>query len=196
MKIRIITLLWIIGCGGFALAGSPVVEKEVVVKPDPEWGSPILGGGVKANAELVDGSLFLVFPFMNTIGEDGTMEGTTVFFEPYVSRGYVGVSLGLGIRHLFSNQTVQDALTNPNPGFFGEGVFVGANVFLDYGQSVSDNDFWQGGIGIEAGTRYLEVRANGYLPITDDQSLGRFSQSTTSTTSSLSSRTILGAPTV
>lgn len=199
MKIRIATLLLVISSGGFTFAGSPVFEKEVVVEPDPEWGGPILGGGVKANAELVDGSLFLVYPFMNTIGDGGTMGGSIAYFEPYLSwgdGGDVGVSLGLGFRHLFSNQSVEDALNNTNPGFFGEGVFVGANLFLDYGQTVSDNEFWQGGIGLEAGTRYVEVRANGYFPITDDQTMGRFSESTSSSRSSSSSRTVLGAPTV
>lgn len=180
-------------------AGTADSEKAVVTSTlDAPWGGPVLGGGIKSNDAFTEGSLFMVYPFLDTLSEGGSMEGTVGYLEPYATwaeSGEVGLSLGLGFRHLFSGQSVADALSVSDPGLFGEGVFVGANLFLDYAQSAFENDFWQGGIGVEAGTRYVEVRGNFYLPFTDDQTIGRFTETEIERRSSDTSRRVFGAPT-
>lgn len=146
------------------------------LQPQEAWGGPILGGGVKTNSEFTEGSLFLVQPFLNTIGEGSTMGGTVFFAEPYgtwAESGELGASFGLGVRHLFSHQSPDEARNNVIPGLLTEGFFVGGNVFLDYANTAADSDFWQLGVGVEAGTRYLEARANYYIPLSDDQTISR-----------------------
>jgi hypothetical protein len=94
------------------------------------WSLPgILGGGVKTTDEYTEGNLFLVLPVYSTIGRDGLLSGDVLFVEPYSSwgeQGEVGASLGLGWRHLFTDQSVT-AITRHDghqAGFFEEGVFV------------------------------------------------------------------------
>ncbi len=139
------------------------------------WSLPgILGGGVKTNDAYVDGSFFLTVPAYSSIGRDGWLAGDVIFIEPYTSwgeQGEVAASLGLGWRHLFSEQRV-DAVTHHDghqAGFLEEGAFIGANLFFDMLDTQYENRFWQLGFGLEAGTRYFEVRANYYLPLSDRQ---------------------------
>lgn len=139
------------------------------------WSLPgIMGGGVKANGVYTDGNLFLTLPAYSSLGRDGWLGGDVLFIEPYSSwgeQGEVAVSLGLGWRHLFSEQRVT-ALTHPDghqAGFFEEGVFIGASLFVDLLDTQFDNRFWQLGFGLEAGTRYVELHANYYLPLSDRQ---------------------------
>lgn len=164
-------------CVTTSFAG-PSEEPEIRTKAvetvglDPALMAPIVGGGVKGNGELTEGNLFFFYPWNNTIGKDGTMEGSLFFLEPYglwVENGEVGASLGFGYRRLFSNQSVSEGMTNTNPGLFGEGVYVGVNAFLDYEVSTRDHNHWQTGFGLELGTRYIEVRGNYYLPISDHE---------------------------
>jgi hypothetical protein len=186
--------------------GGPVAEvssknaKAVLpLEPEAAWGGPILGGGVKGNDEFIEGSLFLVQPLLNTIGAGGTMEGSVLFVEPYVTwgeDGEFGGSLGVGFRHLFSDQSVSDARSNTMAGFLTEGIFVGGNAFLDFAQSQADNEFWQVGFGVEAGTRYLEFRANYYLPLSDDQTISRRTVTETTHRTRTSTSTTAGAPSV
>jgi hypothetical protein len=169
-------------------AGTAAVasSKAVSLAPTAEsatWGGPILGGGIKSNGNFTEGSLFLVQPLINTIDGGATMGGDVLFVEPYMtwgSEGEFGASLGLGYRHLFSEQTQEEAATTTVAGFLTEGFFVGANSFLDFANTRNDSDFWQIGFGVEAGTRYLEVRANYYAPLSDESILDR-RVSTTST---------------
>lgn len=180
-------------------AGTTDSEKAIVTAaPEVPWGGPVLGGGIKTNEAFTEGSLFLFQPLLDSIGENGSMEGTVFFLEPYgtwAESGEVGASLGLGFRHLFSQQSVAEALSTTKPGLFGEGVYAGGNLFLDYGQSAYESDFWQGGVGVEVGTRYIELRGNFYLPFTDDQSLGRFTETDVSSHVNSQSKTVYGAPT-
>jgi len=139
---------------------------------DPIWTAQTLGGGVKSNGEFTDANFFFLYPWNNTIGEDGNMDGSMFFMEAYglwAERGELGASLGLGFRRLFSNQSISEASTDDNPGLLGEGVYVGANAFIDYGNSSNSQDHWQAGFGLELGSRYVEIRGNYYLPTTDDR---------------------------
>jgi hypothetical protein len=139
------------------------------------WSLPgLIGGGLKGNDAYVDGSFFLTVPAWSTLGRDGTLGGDTIFLEPYVSwgeQGEVAVSLGVGWRHLFCGQSLS-AVTHHDghqASFFEEGAYIGANLFVDMLDTQFDNRFWQLGFGVEAGTRYLEARANCYLPLSDRQ---------------------------
>jgi hypothetical protein len=156
------------------LAGPPIKNpKDVVVESHPMYLGTITGG-VKTSDEYTEGNFSIVAPVWSTLGVDATLSGDVVYLEPYTSwgeRGEVAASLGLGWRHLFGNQSVsvlkqKDA---SQAGFFDEGVFVGANLFLDMMDTEADNQFWQLGVGLEVGTRYVEVRGNYYIPLSDKQ---------------------------
>jgi hypothetical protein len=165
------------------------------VLPEAPWGAPIIGGGAKGNGELVEGSFFLVQPLINTVGTGSTMEGSVLFVEPYVTwgeGGEFGGSIGAGFRHLFSDQSVSDARSSTIAGLLSEGFYVGANAFLDYANSRADTDFWQIGLGLEAGTRYVTLRANYYIPLSDDQTISRRTETSVTHASSSSTNTVAG----
>lgn len=179
--------------------------KAIAPIEDPIWGGPILGGGLKGNGEFLEGSLFLVQPLVNTIGGGGTMGGSVLYVEPYATwaeSGEVGASLGLGFRHLFSEQSVSDARSNTVAGLLTEGFYVGGNAFLDYANSSADNDFWQAAVGLEVGTRYVELRGNYYFPLSDDKVISRRTETDvhqtvrTTTTTSQGGTSIVGGQVV
>ncbi|HSI64532.1 MAG TPA: inverse autotransporter beta domain-containing protein, partial [Candidatus Saccharimonadia bacterium] len=154
--------------------GSPKAV-EAAIAPPADATSTVLGLSLNTNDNMTEGSAFLVQPLWDTVGQHGTMGGTLLFAEPYFTWGEEGElsgSLGLGVRHLFSNEPVGGG--NRVSGLLAEGLFVGANVFGDYKRTQNDSNLWQLGMGIEAGTRYLELRANYYLPLTDGESISRF----------------------
>jgi hypothetical protein len=133
-----------------------------------------INSGIKTNDAYTDGNFSIVAPVWSSLGADSTLSGGVLFLEPYVSYGEggeVAASLGLGYRHLFGTQSVS-ALTNHDghqAGFLEEGVFVGANLFVDMMDTEADNQFWQLGVGLEAGTRYVEIRGNYYIPLSERQ---------------------------
>ncbi len=179
-----------------AQAGEISSKAVETVSLDPAWTAGNVGAGIKSNGEFTEGNLFFLYPWSNSIGVDGTMDGSVFFLESYntwAGGGEVGASLGLGFRRLFSDQSVSEAMSNTNPGLFGEGFFVGANAFIDYAKSTSGGTFWQGGFGLEAGTRYIEIRGNYYYPWTDENVIGRSSStsSSTSTDRSVTSRAVV-----
>lgn len=167
---------------GFCMLARPGLVGGGTPPPDARsalviesWSLPgILGGGVKSNDSYTDGSFFLTYPAYSSIGREGLLAGDVIFIEPYSSwgeQGEVVASLGLGWRHLFTTQSTS-AITHHDghqAGFLEEGAFIGANLFVDMLDTQFDNRFWQLGFGLEAGTRYLEARANYYLPLTDRQ---------------------------
>lgn len=155
-------------------AASAGKEAKAVTLED-RWSLPgTFGGGVKTTGDYTDGNLFLVVPLHSSLGREGVLGGDVLFLEPYTSwgeRGEVAASLGLGWRHLFNDQSVT-AITRHDghqAGFMEEGFYVGGNVFVDMLDTEADNQFWQLGFGLEAGTRYLEVRGNYYLPLSGRQ---------------------------
>ncbi|WP_157210830.1 inverse autotransporter beta domain-containing protein [Verrucomicrobium spinosum] len=165
--------------GPAALAGpldkNPVKNPNLV--PVQENHPMYLGtvtSGVKTSDVYTEGNFSIVAPVFSTLGADATLSGDVIYLEPYTSSGEGGeiaASLGLGWRHLFGSQPVS-ALTRkdaPQASFLEEGFFVGANLFIDMLDTEANNQFWQLGVGIEAGTRYLEVRGNYYIPLSDKQ---------------------------
>jgi hypothetical protein len=148
---------------------------ETAIAPAPDATSTVLGLSLNTNDNMTEGSAFLVQPLWDNVGQHGTMGGSLLFAEPYFTWGEEGElsgSLGLGFRHLFSNEPVSGG--NRLSGLLAEGLFVGANVFTDYKHTQAKADLWQLGIGVEAGVRYLEVRANYYLPLHDGDTVGSF----------------------
>lgn len=153
MRRRYRTLLRLL-MAGLAMFSSQIAAQAASGKDDvttqtlqDSWNLPgILGTGVKANDAYVDGSFFLTVPLYSTIGRDGWLDGDVIFLEPYTSwgeQGEVAVSLGLGWRHLFSRQGVGAILNHDGhqAGFWEEGGFIGANVFLDMLDTQFDNRF-------------------------------------------------------
>ncbi|WP_206026394.1 right-handed parallel beta-helix repeat-containing protein [Roseimicrobium sp. ORNL1] len=167
-----------------------------------QWSLPgIFGGGVKTTEDYTEGNVFLVVPVISTVGRDGLLSGDVLFIEPYSSwgeQGEVAASLGLGWRHYFTTQSVSAVTKHDGhqAGFFEEGAYIGANVFVDMLDTQFDNQFWQLGVGAEVGTRYLEIRGNYYVPLTDKQlayeQRQKYSYQTTS--SSTSQQVTAGAP--
>ncbi|WP_157210953.1 inverse autotransporter beta domain-containing protein [Verrucomicrobium spinosum] len=156
-------------------AGPPDAKGAATIEPS---GHPMYLGtvtaGLKTSDAYTDGHFSIVAPLYSTLGADATLEGSVLFIEPYVSYGEGGEiasSLGLGFRHLFGSQplTALSANNTAQAGFLDEGVFVGSSVFVDMLDTEANNQFWQLGVGIEAGTRYVEVRGNYYIPLSDKQ---------------------------
>lgn len=151
------------------MPGTPVNGHSAVSWP---FGSGLIDTGIKTTSDAyIDGHFSITAPVFSDIGRDGTLGGNVVFIEPYISwgeQGEVATSLGLGFRHLFNQQPLA-ALQQPSAGLLAEGLMLGGNVFLDMLDTQTDNRFWQLGFGLEVATRYLELRANYYQPLTGRQ---------------------------
>jgi hypothetical protein len=176
--------------------------KGVIMPPAPAEFHPMYLGtvtaGVKSSDVYTEGNFSIVAPVWSTLGAEGTLSGGVLFLEPYTSYGEGGeiaASLGLGYRYLFGSQPVSamSRTDAPQAGFFEEGFFIGANAFIDMLDTQFNNQFWQLGVGIEFGTRYLEVRGNYYIPLTDRQLAEQFStRDTFESTSTSTSQRVVG----
>jgi hypothetical protein len=157
-----------------ASPGTTLPGTAVIGQTEVPW--PIGGGmmdfGVKTTSDsYTDGHFSITAPVFSSMGQDGTLGGSLVFIEPYISwgeQGEVATSLGLGFRHLFNQQPLS-ALQEQHTGLLDEGAMVGGNLFLDMLDTQSDNRFWQLGFGLEFETRYFALRGNYYHPLTDRQ---------------------------
>ncbi|QIF02136.1 inverse autotransporter beta domain-containing protein [Roseimicrobium sp. ORNL1] len=195
-----------LGSGSTLLAGpEPVVKADEksakAVTIHDQWSLPgIFGGGVKTTDEYTEGNVFLVLPVISTVGQDGLLSGDVLFIEPYSSwgeQGEVAASLGFGWRHYFTTQSVSAVTKHDGhqAGIFEEGVYVGANFFVDMLDTEIDNQFWQLGVGAEIGTRYFEIRGNYYIPLTERKLVleQRSKQTFTNSSTSLSQQ-VSGEP--
>jgi hypothetical protein len=139
---------------------------------DRPFGSGLIASGIKTTSDsYTDGFFSMTIPVFSSIGRDGNLGGSVLFLEPYISwgeQGEVATSLGLGFRHMFNQQPVT-ALQQPSSRWLDEGVMLGGSVFLDMLDTQTNNRFWQFGVGAEMATRYLELRANYYHPLTGRQ---------------------------
>lgn len=205
--LALLGLMLILGSGSTLLAGpEPVVKADEkgakAVTIHDQWSLPgIFGGGVKTTDEYTEGNVFLVVPVVSTVGQDGLLSGDVLFIEPYSSwgeQGEVAASLGLGWRHYFTTQSVSAVTRHDGhqTGLFEEGVYVGANFFVDMLDTENDNQFWQLGVGAEIGTRYFEIRGNYYIPLTERKLLleQRSRQTFTNSSTSLSQQVTNGDP--
>lgn len=164
-------------------AGEPTDKNPAALAtPIDAWSRPLVGGGVKTSEDYTDGNFFLTAPLWSTLATDGTLGGSYLMLEPYTSwgeQGEVVASLGLSFRHLFNDQPLSKLSEPALAGWRDEGLYLGGNVFLDMLDTQFDNRFWQLGVGLEAGSRYFEVRGNYYLPLTDRKLAKRYTESQT-----------------
>jgi hypothetical protein len=157
-----------------ASADTPLPGSQTFTKPAVPWpiGSGIVDFGVKTTSDsYTDGHFSISAPLFSNIGANGTLGGSLVFLEPYISwgeQGDVATSLGLGFRHVFNDQPLS-ALQERHTGLFDEGIMVGGNVFVDMLDTQNDHRFWQLGFGLEFETRYFALRGNYYYPLTGRQ---------------------------
>lgn len=165
------TLTLILAFASCLTAGEPTAKNPTeLITPIDAWSRPLIGGGVKTSEDYTDGNFFLTAPLWSTLGTDGTLGGSYLLLEPYSSWGEQGelvASLGLSFRHLFNDQPLSKLSEPALAGWRDEGFYIGGNVFIDMLNTQFDNQFWQLGVGLEAGSRYFEVRGNYYIPFTD-----------------------------
>ncbi|CAN5709437.1 hypothetical protein BH11VER1_BH11VER1_13000 [soil metagenome] len=185
IKLSLFSSVITIGLWASLSHAGPVDKIVPVTEPEPYLPGSI-NTGFKASDQYIDTNINVVAPVWSSLGVDGQLGGGFVYLEPYVSwgeGGEVATSLGLGWRYLFNDQPAKALREIPaGPvGFFDEGVSIGASLFVDMLDTESDNQFWQLGFGLELATRYLELRGNYYLPLTDRQ-LAERSVSTQTTT--------------
>jgi hypothetical protein len=150
---------------------NPKLELEKVRQTESAWQRPLLGLGAKStDGGYAEGNIFLNVPIWSTIGLDASLSGSYLFIQPYSSwgeQGEVASSLGLGFRHLFSGEAPSALTKKGVAGFSEEGYFIGANFFADMLDTQFGNRFWQFGYGLEAGSRYLELRGNYYMSLSE-----------------------------
>lgn len=154
-----------------AEVANPKLELEKVRQTESAWQRPLLGLGAKStDGGYAEGNIFLNVPIWSTIGLDASLSGSYLFIQPYSSwgeQGEVASSLGLGFRHLFSGEAPSALTKKGVAGFSEEGYFIGANFFADMLDTQFGNRFWQFGYGLEAGSRYLELRGNYYMSLSE-----------------------------
>ena len=175
---RLLTPLLIL-CGANAVAQDPVEEAVGPVAPS-WWGN----GSAHARWENAggqdSGNFSALLPLHGTLGEAGTLSGSLLFAEPYGQwweGGAYQAGIGAGFRHLFGKQSVSALYERPAglAGFLEEGIYVGANAFLNGLNTAGDQSFWQAAFTAEVGTRWLELRGRYHLPLDDgEQSTERF----------------------
>lgn len=185
------TLLFVVTASRSA-AGEPGKEDEKAVSiANSAWNVPLVGFGGKTNDAYTDGHVFMTLPIWSTIGRNGRLGGDYVIIEPYTSlgeQGEVATSLGVSWRHLFNDEPVSALEKKGQAGIMEEGFYIGASLFVDMLDTQNDNRFWQLGFGAEIGTRYLELRGNYYLPLTDRELVERQVSTQTFATQSSSTR--------
>jgi hypothetical protein len=165
--------------GSSAVMAGPVEKNAVVAEPVHPMYLGSLNTGIKVNDAYVEGNFSIVAPVWSSLGAEGTLSGGLFFIEPYISwgeQGEVASSIGFGFRHLIGSQSV-DALTKHDghqASLLEEGVVLGANLFVDMLDTETNHQFWQLGVGAEVLTRYVEVRGNYYIPLTDKKEVGTF----------------------
>jgi hypothetical protein len=154
-----------------AEVANPKVELEKVQQTEAAWQRPLLGLGAKStDGGYAEGNIFLNVPIWSTIGLDASLSGSYLFIEPYSSwgeQGEVASSLGLGYRHLFSGEAPSALSKKGVSGFAEEGFYIGASFFADMLDTQFGNRFWQLGYGLEVGSRYLELRGNYYMSLSE-----------------------------
>lgn len=180
--IRPLILALFLGLAKAVLAGAPekADKSPLSVEPVHPMYLGSLNTGLKFNDAYTEGNFSIVAPVWSSLGADAILNGGVFFIEPYISwgeQGEVASSLGFGYRHLIGRQPVT-ALTKHDghqAPFLEEGVIVGGNLFLDMLDTETNHQFWQLGVGAEVLTRYLEVRGNYYIPLTDKKEVGTIS---------------------
>lgn len=149
-------------------------EEAVGPVGQPWWGN----GSVQMRYENAGGQSIGNFsglvPLHGSLGEAGTLSGSLLFAEPYgqwIEGGAYQAGIGAGFRHLFGKQSVAALYEQPKGvvGFLEEGIYVGANAFINGANTGVGDSFWQLAMTAEVGTRWLELRGRYHLPLDDGQ---------------------------
>lgn len=159
-------------------SGALAVDPAVEFKVEPVFPS-VLGGSVVGEAGRMEGNVFSVFPLNDLIGWGPQVKNAVLFVQPLVGwqeGGSTTASLGLGFRKLFGDPTQGHSKLATDIDLFGEGWYLGGNVFADWMQSPRGLGHWQASAGVEVGSRYLSFHANYYWPLTKEK---RWGQNTT-----------------
>lgn len=152
------------------IPSSTMVAQPVVMSIDP-----VLGVSFQTNDSFTSGSTYLTLPLWGTLRKNGTLGGSLLFFQPQFTAlegGELAGSMGFGFRHFFNRQTAEDAANVQDAGLLTEGFYLGGNLFMDTLRTPADNQLWQMGVGLEAGTRYVTLRGNYYIPLTEKKRAG------------------------
>jgi hypothetical protein len=166
------SLVLILSLAGALARGE--VEEAVGPVAQPWWGN----GSVQMRYENAGGQSVGNFsglvPLHGSRGEAGTLSGSLLFAEPYgqwIEGGAYQAGIGAGFRHLFGKQSVTALFEPPKGvvGFLEEGMYVGANAFLNGANTGVGDSFWQLAMTAEVGTRWLELRGRYHLPLDDGQ---------------------------
>ncbi len=169
---RVFSLVLSLSLAGAVARGG--VEEAVGPGAQPWWGN----GSVQMRYENAGGQSIGNFsglvPLHGTLGEAGTLSGSLLFAEPYgqwIVGGAYQAGIGAGFRHLFGKQSVAAIYEQPRGvvGFLEEGIYVGANAFLNGANTGVGDSFWQLAMTAEVGTRWLELRGRYHLPLDDGQ---------------------------
>lgn len=130
--------------------------------------SPVLGGSVLGEAGQMEGNIFGVLPITQ-------QTDSILFVQPlagWQEGGATQASLGLGFRKLFGDPTHGKSKLSSDIDLFGEGWYLGGNVFADWMESARGLDHSQVSAGLELGSRYLSFHANYYWPLSDEKRWG------------------------
>lgn len=166
------SLVLILSLAGALARGE--VEEAVGPVAQPWWGN----GSVQMRYENAGGQSIGNFsglvPLHGSLGEAGMLSGSLLFAEPYgqwIEGGAYQAGIGAGFRHLFGKQSVTALFEQPKGlvGFLEEGIYVGANAFLNGANTGVGDSFWQLAMTAEMGTRWLELRGRYHLPLDDGQ---------------------------
>ncbi|MCB1224622.1 MAG: inverse autotransporter beta domain-containing protein [Verrucomicrobiales bacterium] len=149
------------------VCGSGLLGQEAAVTiPAQISMAPELGGAFQTNGSFTEGGAFLVAPLIQTPGGANGDGASVLFFQSqysFVSGDGFGASLGLAYRA---------SLGERGAGLLSEGAVFGVNLFSDLRRTAADHQFWQLGVGLEADSRFVSVRANGYIPMSERKQLG------------------------
>lgn len=172
MKPHVLLAVSALASGSFA--SEPIAEFKV----EPVFPS-VLGGSVVSEAGRMEGNVFSVFPLNDLIGWGPQVQDAVLFVQPlagWQEGGSTTASLGMGYRKLFGDPTQGHSKLATDIDLFGEGWYLGGNVFADWMQSPRGLGHWQASAGVEVGSRYLSFHANYYWPLTKEK---RWGQNTT-----------------
>lgn len=158
----------------FSLCGTLLADPDPAVSTSPPvwWANGSAHARLETAGGQISGSFSALVPLHGTLGNEGRLNGTLWFAEPFaewVEGGASQAGLGLGVRHLFGAQptAAMGMMPEKPPGFFDEGLYIGANTFFNFADTTADQRFTQAVFGIEAGTRWLELRGRYHLPLDD-----------------------------
>ncbi|MDB6116265.1 MAG: hypothetical protein JWO08_46, partial [Verrucomicrobiaceae bacterium] len=110
------------------------------------------------------------------LGWDPSVGDTVLFFQPVIGwqeGGAYEASLGLALRKVYDDPTHGRTKLANDIDLLGEGWFIGGSLFVDGMRSAHDQNHCQLSTGLEIGSRYLTLRANYFVPLTDAKRWGK-----------------------